>query len=96
VTSRALMTLRLTYTWAAPVPAPFTCACALVLCTARDQSSGVRGQVPLYVQAVITLVKGATGSSPNTICDAPPGAASTRLELRSVRKLPTFWPPGRP
>ncbi len=32
---------------------------------------------------------------PNVICEAPPGGADTRLELRAVRKLPTFWPDGR-
>lgn len=31
---------------------------------------------------------------PKMIWEPPPGGASTRLELRSVRKLPTFWPPG--
>ena len=30
--------------------------------------------------------------SPKMIWEAPPGAASTRLEGRSVRKLPTFCP----
>ena len=46
-----------------------------------------------YDQAGVTFVAATSRAwSPNTIWETPPGAASTREEGLSVRKLPTFWP----
>ena len=50
--------------------------------------------IPLYIEAH-SASGYSTKDQPKEIWLAPPGGASTREELRSVMKFPTFWPSGR-